>query len=155
MKGNRWRRIETFFGEVAELPASEQAPFLDRECGPDVDLRREVESLLAADEMAIGFLARPALRGPRPDFLPGRRVGRYRVERKLGEGGSSVVYLAARDDDAYEQKVALKVLKHGTDRPHLAARFQSERQILASLDHSGLARLLDGGTTADGRPYLV
>ena len=156
MTDNRWRRIETFFGEATELPVSEQAPFLLCACGPDIDLRREVESLLAADEKAVGFLARPAMRaGPQPDLLPGRRVGRYRIEARLGEGGSSVVYLAARADDAYEQKVALKVLKHGADRPDLAARFQSERQILASLDHPGLARLLDGGTTEDGRPYLV
>ena len=77
------------------------------------------------------------------------------MEAKLGEGGMSTVYLAVRADDAYQQKVALKVLGYGADRSDLSARFRAERQILASLDHPGIARLLDGGTTDDGRPYLV
>ncbi len=77
------------------------------------------------------------------------------MEAKLGEGGMSTVYLAVRADDAYQQKVALKVLAYGADRSDLSARFRAERQILASLDHPGIARLLDGGTTDDGRPYLV
>src|SRR4029079_13989309 len=90
-----------------------------------------------------------------PASLVGQRVGHYRVEARLGEGGMSTVYLAVRADDAYQQQVALKVLGYGAERTDLAARFRAERQILASLDHPGIARLIDGGTTDDGRPYLV
>jgi len=153
-----WGRIEALFDEAAALPAGERAAFLSGTCGEDLAMRREVESLLAADEKAAGFLGRPAVAvasPPPPLTLVGRRIGHYRVEAKLGEGGMSTVYLAVRADDAYQQKVALKVLGCGTDRADLSARFRAERQILASLDHPGIARLLDGGTTDDGRPYLI
>lgn len=159
MAANRWRRIEALFDQAAALPAGERAAFLSRACGDDADLRGEVESLLAADEEAAGFLGQPAVPeaplAPQPAPLVGRRVGHYRVQAKLGEGGMSTVYLAVRADDAYRQQVALKVLGYGPDRSDLLARFRAERQILASLEHPGIARLLDGGATDDGRPYLV
>jgi len=156
----RWERIEALFDEAAALSTDERAAFLSSACGLDREMRREVESLLAADGRAAGFLGRPAIpaassRSPPPDSLVGRRVGHYAVESLLGEGGMSTVYLAVRADDVYQQKVALKVLAYGADRADLSARFRAERQILASLDHPGIARLLDGGTTEDGRPYLV
>jgi serine/threonine-protein kinase len=156
MPAERWRRIEALFDEAAALPAGERPAFLSRACGADLELRAEVESLLAADEQADGFLAEPVVSGATPPVsLAGRLVGVYRVESKLGEGGMSTVYLAVRADDAYHKKVALKVLGYGAERTDLSARFRAERQILASLDHPGIARLLDGGTTEDGRPYLV
>jgi serine/threonine-protein kinase len=157
MGDDRWRRIEALFDEAASLPAGERSSFLARAAGDDPDLRREVESLLIADEKAGGFLAKPVVsaEAPPPAFRPGQMVGRYRLEALLGEGGMSIVYLAVRADDAYRQKVALKVLRHGADRPDMAARFVRERQILASLEHPGIARLLDGGTTESGQPYLV
>ena len=156
---DRWRRIEALFDEASALPAGERAAFLSRACGQNLDMRGEIESLLAADESAGEFLGRPAV-FPDPVALPpaslvGRRVGHYAVESLLGEGGMSTVYLAVRADDVYQQKVALKVLAYGADRSDLSARFRAERQILASLDHPGIARLLDGGNTDDGRPYLV
>jgi tetratricopeptide (TPR) repeat protein len=156
---SRWRRIEALFDEVAALSAKDRAAFLFRACGDDLELRGEVESLLAADEKAAEFLEQPAVSAAAPvqpaASLAGRRVGHYRVESKLGDGGMSTVYLAVRADDVYQQKVALKVLGYGADRSDLSARFRAERQILASLDHPGIARLLDGGATEDGRPYLV
>jgi serine/threonine-protein kinase len=156
MADDRWRLTESIFEEAAQLPMAERAAFLVRACGPDLELRREIQSLLEADENAAGFLAQPAVFAEAPpSLLAGQMVGPYRVEARLGEGGTSMVYLAVRADNAYQQKVALKILKYGADRPDLAARFRSERQILASLDHPGLARLLDGGTTEDGRPYLI
>ena len=160
MAADRWRRIESLFDEAAALPAGERAAFLSSACGEDLDLKGEVESLLAADEQAAEFLQRPAVVSaaapPSPlSSLVGRRVGHYEVEGRIGEGGMSTVYLAVRADDAYQQKVALKVLGYGADRSDLSARFRAERQILASLDHPGIARLLDGGSTEDGRPYLV
>ena len=158
MPASSWRHIEALFDEAAALPAAERAAFLSRTCGEDLEMRREVESLLAADAVAAEFLGQPAVAVAEPPpqaTLTGRRVGHYQVEAKLGEGGMSTVYLAVRADDAYQQKVALKVLGSGADRADLSARFRAERQILASLDHPGIARLLDGGTTDDGRPYLV
>jgi eukaryotic-like serine/threonine-protein kinase len=155
----RWRRIEALFDEAAALSADERAAFLSRECGQDLEMRSEIESLLAADERAGEFLGQPAVSAesppPPPASLVGRRVGHYAVESMLGEGGMSTVYAAVRADDVYQQKVALKVLAYGADRADLSARFRAERQILASLDHPGIARILDGGTTHDGRPYLV
>jgi serine/threonine protein kinase len=158
MPGSAWGRVEALFDEAAALEPGERAAFLSRACGDDLEIRAEVESLLVADARAGRFLGRPALSAgppPMPPTLVGRRVGQYRVEAKLGQGGMSTVYLAVRADDAYQQSVALKVLGHGADRSDLWARFRAERQILASLDHPGIARLLDGGTTDDGRPYLV
>ncbi len=85
----------------------------------------------------------------------GARVGAYRLVRELGQGGMGTVYLAVRDDDAFHKRVALKILKRGMDTEAIVRRFRTERQILAGLDHPNIARLLDGGTTADGLPYLV
>jgi eukaryotic-like serine/threonine-protein kinase len=153
---DRWRRIEALFDEATVLPPGERAAFLSRACEADLEMRGEVESLLAADEKAAGFLSRPVVSvAAPPASLVGRRVGHYRVEAKLGEGGMSTVYLARRADDSYQQMVALKVLGFGAERADLSTRFRAERQILASLDHPGIARLLDGGTADDGRPYLV
>ncbi len=156
---DRWRRIEALFDEAAALPAGERAAFLSRACGADLALRSEVESLLAADDKAADFLAQPVVSAAAPPpsaaSLVGRRIGHYRVEAKIGEGGMSTVYLAVRADDVYQQRVALKVVGYGAERSDLATRFRAERQILASLDHPGIARLLDGGATDDGRPYLI
>src|SRR4029453_9576097 len=157
MATDRWRRIETLFDEAASLPVGERDTWLSRACGEDAGLRKEIERLLAADGRAHGFLARPVVSVPSTSLptLGGRMIGHYRVEGKLGEGGMSTVYLAVRADDVYRQKVALKVLSYGAERSDLIVRFRAERQILASLDHPGIARLLDGGATADGRPHLI
>ncbi|MBI4468012.1 MAG: protein kinase [Acidobacteria bacterium] len=85
----------------------------------------------------------------------GRRIGPYRVIRELGHGGMGTVYLAERADQQYEARVALKVVKRGMDTDEVLRRFCHERQILAQLEHPNIARLLDGGTTEDGLPYLV
>ncbi|HEX5760716.1 MAG TPA: tetratricopeptide repeat protein [Thermoanaerobaculia bacterium] len=158
MATERWREIEALFAEVAALPAAERTDHLRRHCGGDEDLRREVESLLAADAAVGDFLEQPvvapAVPVPPPSAV-GRRLGPYAVERLLGAGGMSTVYLAVRADEAYRQQVAIKVFGYGADRADLVERFRSERQILASLDHPNIARLLDGGTTEDGLPYLV
>jgi len=86
---------------------------------------------------------------------PDARIGAYRLVRELGHGGMGTVYLAMRDDDAFHKRVALKILRRGMDSEAIVRRFRTERQILAGLDHPNIARLLDGGTTADGLPYLV
>jgi serine/threonine-protein kinase len=155
---DRWRRIEALFEEVAVLPAAEQARRLAELCGGDEALRSEVESLLAADAGAGDFLERcPVLEDVAlaPPSVVGRRLGPWRVDSKLGEGGMAAVYLGVRDDGEFRQQVAIKIFLDGTDRADLVERFRAERQILASLDHPNIARLLDGGTTLDGLPYLV
>src|SRR5262245_36022737 len=108
MHADRWRLIEQLFEEAAALDTGERDAFLARACGTDKDLRSEVESLLAADGMADRFLSTPAV-APEPANRPAsftqRRIGHYRVEARIGEGGMSTVYLAVRADDVYQQKV--------------------------------------------------
>jgi serine/threonine-protein kinase len=92
---------------------------------------------------------------PGPELPPGLRIGPYEIEREIGRGGMGTVYLAFRADDAYEKKVAIKVTPGALVSPEAVERFKRERQILAHLEHSNIARLVDGGATADGLPYLV
>ena len=109
--------------------------------------------------------ARGALAGPfgaalsnrlcAEDTPPVTAVGRYRIIREIGRGGMSVVYLAHRANADFEHDVAVKILKRGLDTEDVLRRFAQERQILALLEHSGIARLFDGGATEDGRPYIV
>ena len=89
------------------------------------------------------------------DSAIGRRIGAYRTVREIGRGGMGAVYLALRDDEAFQKQVAIKVIRRGMDMDFLIRRFRTERQILANLDHPNIARLLDGGTTDDGLPYVV
>jgi serine/threonine-protein kinase len=153
----RWRRIETLFHQAEALSATRRADFLARACGDDPELRREVESLLAADggvgralDEAIARAAGSAVGDP---ILP--RIGAWEVLREIGRGGMGTVYLARRADRAFEQQVAIKVIRGGVADRAQIDRFRAERQILANLDHPAIARLLDGGATDDGLPYLV
>ncbi len=153
-----WRRIEEIFEEVLAHPEEEREARLTELCEDEETLRTEVLSLLAADDGAGQFLERPphstTLDLP-PPSATGRRFGPWRVERLLGEGGMASVYLGVRDDGELRQQVAIKIYGDAADRADLVELFRAERQILASLDHPNIAGLLDGGTTEDGRPYLV
>ncbi len=153
----RWREVDRVFAAALERSAAERGAFLAAACAGDSELRREVESLLAADERIGDFLERPAgeLLGVLPLGGDGGRVGPYRLLRRIGSGGMGAVYLARRDDEQYERLVAVKVLRWGLDSPEARHRFLAERQILARLEHPDIARLYDGGTTEEGRPYLV
>lgn len=161
----RWRRLDEIFAAALDLASADRPGFLERVCGGDPEIRSAVEALLldadTADDALRGAhdalveAARQAFYEPAEDLPPGRRVGAYRIVRMLGRGGMGSVYLADRVDGAFEQQVALKVLRRGLDTDDLLARFRVERQILASLEHSNIARLLDGGSIGDGRPYLV
>jgi serine/threonine-protein kinase len=157
--GDRWRHVKAVFGDAIELDPSERAAFLDRACAGDPETRAEVASLLEAHERAGGFIETPAvvtaLAEGGAGAWEGRLVGPYRIERELGRGGMGTVYLAVRADDAYRKQVAVKVIKRGMDTDEIVARFRRERQTLANLDHPSIARLIDGGTTADGLPYFV
>jgi serine/threonine protein kinase len=152
---DRWRQIDTLFAAALERPAGERDAFLAAACEGDAELLREVEELLAADEESATFLERPA--GELLGFvqeLEGR-LGPYRLLCRLGDGGMGTVYLARREDEHYERDVAVKVIRSGLQSPEALHRFFAERQILARLEHPNIARLYDGGSTEDGRPYLV
>lgn len=160
MNPERWRRIDELFRTVAERPPAEREAHLTRVCGDDDELRREVLDLLA-HETADSFLDDPikhaalAVTSEPPDELLGQRIGPYRLTRLIGRGGMGTVYEAVRDDQQFDQRVALKLIKRGMDSEFVRGRFLRERQILAALDHPHIARLFDGGTTADGQPYFV
>jgi serine/threonine-protein kinase len=160
MNAERWGRIEELFYQADELPAGERAAFLDGACGGDGELRREVESLLATAAADPGRIedsvsaAAGQILAADPTYTL-QRVGPYEVIRTLGEGGMGVVYLARRADEAYEQLVAIKVIRPAYSQRDAMARFRAERQILANLVHPNIARLLDGGVTPQGQPYLV
>jgi WD40 repeat protein len=157
MTPERFRRVEEVFDAVADAAAADRDALLDTLCGEDAELRAEVTSLLRAlgsDATVIaGAIGRAAASATLPEAP--RRLGPYRLERLLGEGGMGAVYLAVRDDDEYRRAVAIKLLHHGLETPAAVARFRDERQILASLEHPNIVRLLDGGRTDAGLPYLV
>ena len=142
-------RVRSLVERALELDADGRRALLDAECAGDGALRREVEDLLRAARESETFLARPASPGE------GSRVGPWRLGARLGTGGMGDVHLATRDDGQYEQRAALKLVRAGVDTKELLRRFFNERQLLASLEHPGIARLLDGGTTEDGRPYIA
>jgi eukaryotic-like serine/threonine-protein kinase len=153
----RWREVDRLFAGALEKPPAERAAFLDAS-GADPELRQEIERLLAADERIGTFLETPAgeaLGLPVPWSDEGGRVGPYRLLRRIGSGGMGTVYLARRDDEHFERLVAVKVLRSDLESPEARQRFLVERQILARLEHPNIARLYDGGSTEDGRPYLV
>ncbi|MEZ4417095.1 MAG: serine/threonine-protein kinase [Gemmatimonadota bacterium] len=160
MRPERWAQVEALFQEAADLPADQRASFLQERC-PDPELRREVESLLQAagsqltDAVASVKRASEDLIGSAAAGVEGRRLGPYRVGREIGRGGMGVVYLGERDDGEFERQVAIKVLPGALFSDEAMARFRNERAILAGLDHPNIARLLDGGATAEGVPYVV
>jgi serine/threonine-protein kinase len=158
-QSNRWLRIEYLFYAALELEDG-RAAFLEEACGGDDELRREVESLLHSAGHTMGFLQKPVVEAAQQiaveGALAGKRIGAYQLLQVLGEGGMGKVYLAARADDLYKKQVAIKTVTAGFAQSQMPLlRFGSERQILANLDHPNIARLLDGGITEDGLPYLV
>jgi non-specific serine/threonine protein kinase/serine/threonine-protein kinase len=150
----RWAQVNAVFAEAVELPAEGRAAFLTTACAGDAALRVEVEALLASDAQASGFLETPAV-APREAVGPGSRIGSWQLEALIGRGGMGSVWAARRVDGAYQQKAALKLVRAGLDDDVLGKRFLAERQILARLEHPRIARLLDGGTTAEGAPWLA
>jgi serine/threonine-protein kinase len=162
----RWRRIEEILDAALAHDPADWNALLDERCAGDVALRSEVESLLQQSDKAASFLAEPpaavaaavvqesGAHAPGTHVV-GRRVGAYRLVREIGRGGMARVFLAERAEGDFTHHVALKLLRPGLDTDVDHARFRSERQILASLNHPNIARLLDGGATEDGLPYFV
>ncbi|HEY9405335.1 MAG TPA: serine/threonine-protein kinase [Pyrinomonadaceae bacterium] len=163
MNIDRWQQIEGLLDAALEVSEpAERALLLNRACAGDAELRAEVESLLAHHAPSETFIEAPAfayvaelLTEEANDELENRRVGAYKIIREIGRGGMGAVFLAERADGEFEQRVALKVVRRGFADSDLARRFRRERQILATLNHENVARLLDGGVSADGEPFLV
>ncbi|PYV51975.1 MAG: hypothetical protein DMG98_25105, partial [Acidobacteria bacterium] len=160
----RWQKIKELFSLALEREPSQRVTFLYEACGGDEALRAEVESLLASAEseeattreVFKAVSSQPAASvGEAEDPMIGRRVGDYRIERRIGYGGMAAVYLASRDDEQFELRVAIKLLRPDLDRAELLRRFLNERQTLAALDHPNIVKLLDGGSTEEGLPFLV
>jgi serine/threonine protein kinase/WD40 repeat protein len=160
MTDSRRQRIEQIYLDALDIPAVDRPGFLDRSCQDDRALRNDVEALLALQPAADTFFEQPALESAaqtlaavlpalRPPEIPG-----YQIIRHLGEGGMGLVYLA-RQEVPLRRLVALKVIRPDMDSRQVVARFDTERQALAQMDHPNIAAIHEAGTTPDGRPYFV
>ena len=156
-------RIRAIYEAAIVKDAGDRTMILEQECQGDEAVRRDVELLLAARERVPAWLNEPLL-APAPTFasqadslprMDGRELSGYKLIREIGRGGMGSVYLAERSDGAFHKQVAIKLIQPGMNSADILARFRQEREILASLDHPGIARLLDAGATEEGLPYFV
>jgi len=168
MHESRWAHVDALFEAALALPADVRPAFLDAQCATDPACRADVEELLClatepspllqpatlAPELLRAVLAQTALPA-RGNLTIDERVGVWRVLREIGRGGMGTVYLVERADGQFQQMGALKLVRATAAAEEIAQRLRRERRILASLTHANIARLLDGGQTEDGRPYLV
>jgi len=161
LAAERWQRLTALFDELADLPAAERSRRLAELERDDPELAAALSRLLAADAHGAGFLEEPIQLedpGPLEEFFaepPPERAGPFRIVRLLGRGGMAEVYAAERVDGSFTQSVAVKVIRRGLDTEDMLARFVRERRILAGLEHTAIARLIDGGALPDGRPFVV
>ncbi len=161
VEGRLRDRAEAIVIEALDRPVAMRAALVVARCAGDRALRALVDSLLAQVPHLDGFLDAPidpsgrARSDADPGLPPGHRIGAWRIVDEIGRGGMGLVYAVERDDGVVAQRAALKLIKRGMDSDAIVARFRTERQILAALDHPDIARLIDAGATDDGRPYLV
>lgn len=161
LETEKWLKVKQIFQTALELPAAERSAYIETATEGDADVRDEVAALLTANDEAADFIERPAFTAadlfenkPRPSLI-GNEIGSYKILSEIGRGGMGVVYLAERADTEFTKKAAVKLIKRGFDTDEIIDRFRNERQILANLEHPNIARLLDGGSTEDGLPFLV
>ncbi len=144
---------------MVELPSAERFAFIRQKSNGDNLIIDEVLALLDSDENVADFIENPLVSVSRlvadETSLVGKQIGSYKIEKEIGRGGMGAVYLASRADEQFEKLVAIKLIKRGLDTDDIIRRFRYERQILAALDHPNITRLLDGGVTEAGSPYLV
>jgi serine/threonine protein kinase/tetratricopeptide (TPR) repeat protein len=165
MLSKRWDEIKDKLDAVLELEPPRRSVYLQEIAAADPELCQELKSLIASHENAgtdflntrarEAVLTQAALSDPPSDAMIGCRIGTYEIAERIGAGGMGEVYRAFRADDQYRKQVAIKLVRAGHDSDFVVRRFKNERQILASLDHPNIARLLDGGTTERGAPYFV
>lgn len=163
MQQENWEKVKEILQKALTLPLNERSSFLENADLTEA-VRAEVESLLAFEEEAGNLMDLPAIEFSKHFFADetdytnsaiGQNVGHYRIVRELGYGGMGAVYLAERTDGKFEQKIALKLLKREMNTREIRRRFEQERNILASLEHPNIARLLDAGTTDDQIPFIA
>jgi serine/threonine-protein kinase len=168
LSADRWARVSPLLDEALELDPAQRRGFLARVAAASPALGADLEALLAAAEGSGDFLER-SVQAESLNFLndaasaeatdssdlPPARIGSWRIGREIGRGGMGVVYLGERADGGFDQQVALKVIKRGLDSDDVLSRFRRERQILARFRHPAIAALVDGGVSADGRPYFA
>ncbi|HEY7090998.1 MAG TPA: serine/threonine-protein kinase, partial [Tepidisphaeraceae bacterium] len=148
-------RVKEIFSQATTLQGEQRAAYLDQACSGDAALRAEVEAYLAVSENTDALLGATA--SPHSPLLerPGTIVGgRYKLLQQIGEGGFGVVFMAQQDEPV-RRNVALKIIKLGMDTIQVVTRFEAERQALAIMDHPGIAKVFDGGSTETGRPFFV
>jgi eukaryotic-like serine/threonine-protein kinase len=162
MKAEKWGKAKEIFNAALETDEQQRRAYLDEICGDDKELRDEIDLLLAsfnkAEDFFGGFAVADALKvndSNEGEKLTGRRIGPYLLVKEIGRGGMGAVYLATRADEQFKTHVAIKLIKRGMDSEDILRRFRNERQILASLNHPNIAKLLDGGTTEEGLPFFV
>jgi len=161
----RYARVKEILLQACELSPAERGAFLEQACGGDSGLRQEVETLIAREQTpasivrsgalaeGIGGAFRAALEDSAPHLAP-ERIGPYRILEPLGEGGMGQVF-RAEQSEPIRRVVALKLIRRGLDSREFVRRFEAERQILARLEHPGIARLIDGGLTEEGEPWFT
>ena len=159
---DEWRRVRDVFELALNQPPERRQAFVAETCRGEPVIRDQAIALLASHEDAGTFMESPLVEvvghdgpGERTEANVGTVIGSYVIESCIGNGGMGTVYLARRADQAFERRVAIKMIRRGMDTDVVVRRFEDERQILASLDHPHIASLYDGGTTADGLPYFV
>src|SRR4051794_14533046 len=170
---NHWAELKALFDSAILLDPPDRQFFIESECGPNEELRRELESLLFAYDETGSFLEQPAASvksfadtvfaptgtvfpsGENEKVVTGSRIGAYSLEREIGRGGMGAVYLATRADGEFTKRVAIKLIRNGRENDFAVRRFRHERQILARLENQYVARLIDGGSTDTGLPYFV
>jgi eukaryotic-like serine/threonine-protein kinase len=162
MTPEEWRKVKDVLQMALELAPHSRGQFLDSACAENDFMRSEVESLLESHDQDQVFLEQPVAIDAaglasvsRPMTWTGRRLGPYELLEEIGEGGMGAVYRAVRVDGLYEKQVAIKLIRGGLRTDFFVSRFRNERQILAGLEHPNIARLLDGGVTDEGLPYVV
>ncbi|HVF89879.1 MAG TPA: protein kinase [Blastocatellia bacterium] len=169
MTTERRQQVREIFSRAVRLGPEAREAFLAEVCEGDEALLDDVKSLIASEQdekatsinssenkQTISFYEQTLALAPGEiQPLQSRRIGAYQILGEVGSGGMGFVYLAARADDEFDRRVAIKVVKTGMDTDFVVRRFRTERQILANLDHSNIARLIDGGTTDNGLPYFV
>ena len=157
---DRFRKLSGLFDEIVGLPTADREAAVVASCAGDAALERELRALLAADQRTglhdvFADVVSAEADALQTRAVAGARLGAWEIVEPIGEGGMGTVYLARRADGAYDAKAAVKLVRGGIPSALLAGRFRAERQILAGLSHPGVAKLLDGGSTEDGTPYLV
>lgn len=161
MNQDRFSQIDLLLDAVIDAPTLEREQILDERCGDDKELKTEVLSLLKGLEKTEDFIetrefatVKDIFDETEKDNLIGEKIGAYRLKKLIGHGGMGTVYLASRVDD-FEKEVAVKIIPPFENRRASAENFRRERQILARLSHPHIAQILDGGTTANDKPFIV